>query len=154
IAALHDVSLRAERGEIVGIIGPNGAGKTTLFDVVSGFLRPDGGSVHLDGVDITERSAAARARLGLGRSFQDSRLFWALTVRDALAVSLERFTDVGDPFNAILRLPAQVRTEAAVTRRVDELTELFGLERFRDRLVSELSTGSRRLVDLAAVVAL
>ena len=152
-AALDDVSLQASHGELVGIIGPNGAGKTTLFDVVSGFLRPDQGIVELRGVDVTDRTAATRARLGLGRSFQDSRLFSALTVRDALAVSLERFTDVGDPFNAILRLPVQVRTEAAVRRRVDELLEMFGLERFADNLVSELSTGSRRLVDLAAVVA-
>ena len=152
-AALDDVSLHAGHGEIVGIIGPNGAGKTTLFDVISGFLRPDAGRVELGGVDVTDRTASARARLGLGRSFQDSRLFSGLTVRDALAVSLERFTDVGDPFNAILRLPAQVRTEAAVRQRVDELMEMFGLDRFADNLVSELSTGSRRLVDLAAVVA-
>jgi branched-chain amino acid transport system ATP-binding protein len=152
-AALDDVSLHAAHGELVGIIGPNGAGKTTLFDVISGFLRPDQGRVELRGVDVTDRTAAARARLGLGRSFQDSRLFSALTVRDALAVSLERFTDVADPFNAMLRLPVQVRTEAAVRRRVDELMETFGLDRFADNLVSELSTGSRRLVDLAAVVA-
>lgn len=152
-AALDDVSLHAAHGELVGIIGPNGAGKTTLFDVISGFLRPDEGRVELRGVDVTDRTAATRARLGLGRSFQDSRLFSALTVRDALAVSLERFTDVADPFNAMLRLPVQVRTEAAVRRRVDELMEMFGLGRFADNLVSELSTGSRRLVDLAAVVA-
>ena len=152
-AALDDVSLHATHGEIVGIIGPNGAGKTTLFDVISGFLRPDAGRVELGGVDVTDRTASARARLGLGRSFQDSRLFSGLTVRDALAVSLERFTDVSDPFNAIFRLPAQVRTEAAVMQRVGELMEMFGLERYADNLVSELSTGSRRLVDLAAVVA-
>jgi branched-chain amino acid transport system ATP-binding protein len=152
-AALNEVSLHAEHGEIVGIIGPNGAGKTTLFDVVSGFLRPDAGGVELAGVDITDRSASSRARLGLGRSFQDSRLFSGLTVRDAVAVSLERFTDVADPFNAMLRLPLQVQTEAAVAERVDELLDMFGLDRFADNLVSELSTGSRRLVDLAAVVA-
>ena len=152
-AALDDVSLQAAHGELVGIIGPNGAGKTTLFDVISGFLRPDQGRVVLRGVDVTDRTAATRARLGLGRSFQDSRLFSALTVRDALAVSLERFTDVADPFNAMLRLPVQVRTEAAVRRRVEELMAMFGLDRFADNLVSELSTGSRRLVDLAAVVA-
>jgi ABC-type branched-subunit amino acid transport system ATPase component len=153
-AALSDVSLHVDHGEVVGIIGPNGAGKTTLFDVVSGFLRPDAGRVDLAGVDITDRSASGRARLGLGRSFQDSRLFAGVTVREALAISLDRFTDVGDPFNAILRLPALVRTEAAVSARVDELMEMFGLERFADNLISELSTGSRRLVDLAAVVAL
>ena len=83
-----------------------------------GFPPPRHGRVELVGVDVTERTASARARLGLGRSFQDSRLFSGLTVRDALAVSLERFTDVSDPFNAILRLPAQVRTEAAVMQRV------------------------------------
>ena len=153
-AALTGVSLHARHGEIVGVIGPNGAGKTTLFDVVSGFLRPDAGRVELAGVDVTERTPAARARLGLGRSFQDSRLFSGMTVREALAVSLERFTDVGDPFNAVLRLPALVRTEAAVSRRVDELLDMFGLAGFADSLVSELSTGSRRLVDLAGVVAL
>jgi ABC-type branched-subunit amino acid transport system ATPase component/sugar phosphate permease len=152
-AALDNVHLTADAGEIVGIIGPNGAGKTTLFDVISGFLRPDGGHVELDGIDVTDRSAAARARLGLGRSFQDSRLFSALTVREALSVSLERFIQVGDPFNAVLRLPVQIRTEAAVSRRVNDLIDLLGLGRFSDSLVSELSTGSRRLVDLAAVLA-
>ena len=92
-APLDDVSLHAAHGEIVGIIGPNGAGKTTLFDVVSGFLRPDAGRVELAGVDVTDRTASARARLGLGRSFQDSRLFSGLTVRDAagrLARALHR----------------------------------------------------------------
>jgi branched-chain amino acid transport system ATP-binding protein len=151
--ALDDVALEVAHGEVVGIIGPNGAGKTTLFDVISGFLHPDGGRVLLDGIDVTSSSAATRARLGLGRSFQDSQLFAGLTVRDALAVSLERFVDVSDPFNAMLRLPAQIRTEAAVARRVDDLLERFGLTHFGDRLVSELSTGSRRLVDLAAVLA-
>jgi branched-chain amino acid transport system ATP-binding protein len=137
----------------VGVIGPNGAGKTTLFDVISGFLRPDTGKVELNGVDVTDRTPAVRARLGLGRSFQDSQLFAGLTVREALGVSLERFVDVGDPFNAMLRLPAQVRTEAAVATRVNDLLEMFNLDRYADNLVSELSTGSRRLVDLAAVVA-
>jgi ABC-type branched-subunit amino acid transport system ATPase component/MFS family permease len=152
-AALDEVSLQISHGEVVGVIGPNGAGKTTLFDVISGFLAPDAGRVLLDGADVTAASAATRARLGLGRSFQDSQLFAGLTVRDSLAVSLERFVDVSDPFNAVLRLPAQVRTEAAVTKRVDDLLERFGLSHFGDRLVSELSTGSRRLVDLVAVVA-
>jgi ABC-type branched-subunit amino acid transport system ATPase component len=109
--------------------------------------------VLLDGMDVTHRGPAARSRFGLGRSFQDSRLFSGLTVRDALAVALERFIDVADPVNAVLRLPSQQWTEAAVRGRVSELLGLFGLECYGDSLVSELSTGSRRLVDLAAVVA-
>ncbi|MGH9081143.1 MAG: ATP-binding cassette domain-containing protein, partial [Acidimicrobiales bacterium] len=85
--------------------------------------------------------------------FQDSSLFSGLSVRDSLAVALERFIDAGDPLNAVLRLPVMVDTEAAVRARVDELVELFGLEEFADSFISELSTGTRRLVDLAGVVA-
>jgi len=153
IQALDDVTVTAAPGEVVGIIGPNGAGKTTLFDVISGFTGVRAGGVTVNGRNVTALSAAGRARLGLGRSFQDSRLFSALSVRDTLAVALERFVDTGDPLNSALRLPTMVDTEAAVATRVDELIELFGLERFADKFVSELSTGTRRLVDLAAVVA-
>jgi ABC-type branched-subunit amino acid transport system ATPase component/MFS family permease len=153
IAALDDVTLAAGRGEVVGIIGPNGAGKTTLLDVISGFMRPRAGRLTLEGTDITTLSAARRARLGLGRSFQNSTLFSGLSVRDTLAVALERFIDTGDPLNASLRMPSLVYTEAAIEARADELIELFGLQRFAFKFVSELSTGTRRLVDLAAVVA-
>jgi len=153
IVALDGVDLAVDRGLVLGVVGPNGAGKTTLFDAVSGFVRLDRGRVRVDGVDVTGRPAVARARAGLGRSFQDSRLFGDLTVRDTLAVALERFIDVGDPLNAAFRTPALQRTEAAVAERVDELLERFGLERFATSSVSELSTGSRRLVDLAGVVA-
>jgi branched-chain amino acid transport system ATP-binding protein len=153
IKALDEVTVSAAVGEVVGIIGPNGAGKTTLFDVISGFTGTPNGRLAIGGVDVSSLSAAGRSRLGLGRSFQDSRLFSALSVRDTLAVALERFIDTGDPLNAALRLPAMVDTEAAVEARTGELLELFGLERFADKFVSELSTGTRRLVDLAAVVA-
>jgi branched-chain amino acid transport system ATP-binding protein len=153
ISALDDVSLDVARGEVLGIIGPNGAGKTTLFDVISGFTSPDRGEITVEGTNVTALSAGARARLGLGRSFQDSILFSGLSVRDTLAVALERFIDAGDPLNAVLRLPVMVDTETAVGARVDELVELFGLEEFADSFVSELSTGTRRLVDLAGVVA-
>ncbi len=153
ISALDDVSFVAAPGEVVGIIGPNGAGKTTLFDVVSGFTRSDRGTVALEGTDVTSLSAARRAGRGLGRSFQDSSLFSGLSVRDTLAVALERFIDTRDPVNAALRLPVMVDTEAGVGARVDELIELFGLQRFADKFIRELSTGTRRLVDLAAVVA-
>ena len=90
---------------MVGLIGPNGAGKTTLLDLISGFLRPDTGQVRLGGVDLTGQKPNRRAVLGLGRSFQDSRLFPSLTVEETLLVALERWLDVRDPFNAALRLP-------------------------------------------------
>jgi branched-chain amino acid transport system ATP-binding protein len=153
IRAVDDVSLSVAPGEIIGIIGPNGAGKTTLFDVISGFTRADGGRVVLGGRDITGLRPDKRARLGLGRSFQDARLFPALTVEETITIALERFVDVRDPFNAMLHLPAQQDSEAALRHRVDELIELMGIESFRSKFVRELSTGSRRVVDLACVLA-
>ncbi len=153
IAAVDDVSLDFAPREIIGLIGPNGAGKTTLFDLISGFLPATRGRVELAGRDVTNLGAAERARLGLGRSFQDSRLFDSLTVAETLAVALERWIDVGDPLNAIFRLPMQQVSERAVEERVDELIDLFGLGSFRSKLLRELSTGSRRIVDLACVVA-
>jgi branched-chain amino acid transport system ATP-binding protein len=161
ISALSDVGFAVAPGEILGFIGPNGAGKTTLFDVVSGFLPPDNGSIRLrvDGPDggmvrdVTAVAPQARARLGLGRSFQDGRLFPALTVSETLAVALDTQVDVRDPLAAALHLPAVVDSEAKVTARVEELVDLMGLGAFRDKFVRELSTGSRRIVDLACVLA-
>jgi branched-chain amino acid transport system ATP-binding protein len=159
LAALDDVSFGAAPGEIVGFLGPNGAGKTTLFDVISGFVRPDRGSIALTPADGSEplelvgRSASERAWCGLGRSFQDARLFPSLTVTDTIATALERRVVVRDPIAAALHLPAVATSEREIRRRVDELLELLGIGDFRDKLVRELSTGSRRVVDLACVLA-
>ena len=153
IAAVDGVSLTVAPGEVVGIIGPNGAGKTTLFDLISGFTRCDTGTVMVGGRDVTGSSPDRRARLGLGRSFQDARLFPDLTVEDTIAVALDRWVDVTDPFNAALHLPAWVDSEHKVRLLTDELIEMLNLEAFRSKFIRELSTGSRRVVDLACVVA-
>ncbi len=158
VTALDDVSLTIKAGEIVGFIGPNGAGKTSLFDAISGFLPVDGGRVIMaanDGeiYDLSEKPAEVRARLGLGRSFQDGRLFPALTVRETIAVALECSVEVKDPIAAALYLPAVIDSEASVYERVEELIDFMSLGAFRDKFTSELSTGSRRIVDLACVLA-
>jgi ABC-type branched-subunit amino acid transport system ATPase component len=153
VQAVAGVSLRAAPGEIVGIIGPNGAGKTTLFDLISGFIRADGGRVFLGGRELTGRGPDRRARLGLGRSFQDAQLFPALTVEETIAVAMDRWVAVKDPLNPALHLPAAFDSEHAVSQRVGELIEMLNLEAFRTKFVHELSTGSRRVVDLACVVA-
>ncbi len=153
IQAVGGVTLMAAPGEVVGIIGPNGAGKTTLFDLISGFTRADAGRVVLGGVELTGRSPDQRARLGLGRSFQDAQLFPALTVEETIAVALDRWVEVRDPLNPALHLPAAFDSEQAVSRRVAELVELLHLGAFRTKFIHELSTGSRRVVDLACVVA-
>jgi ABC-type branched-subunit amino acid transport system ATPase component len=157
LSALSDVSLEAAAGEIVGFIGPNGACKTTLFDVVSGFLVPDQGTIVLgeggDAVDISRTSAARRSKLGLGRSFQDGRLFPSLTVAETVGVAFERHLETRDPVATALRLPWVADTERDVEFNVERLLQLLGITDFRDKLIRELSTGSRRIVDLACVLA-
>jgi branched-chain amino acid transport system ATP-binding protein len=158
VTALDDVSFTVKAGEIVGFIGPNGAGKTSLFDAISGFLAVESGRVLMaanDGevYDLSTEPSQVRARLGLGRSFQDGRLFPALTVRETIAVALECSVAVKDPIAAALYLPAVIDSEAEVADRVEELIAFMGLEAFRDKFTHELSTGSRRIVDLACVLA-
>ncbi len=156
-AALRDVDLGVAPGEILGIIGPNGAGKTTLFDAIGGFIVADEGRVTLrtNGTahELDGLSAHRRSWLGLGRSFQDGRLFGQLSVAETIKVALERRVEVRDPLAGALHLPAVVRSEAKLDRRVEGLLELLGIGDFRDKLVRELSTGSRRVVDLACLLA-
>jgi branched-chain amino acid transport system ATP-binding protein len=153
IQALRGASVDVRPGEIVGLLGPNGAGKTTLFDVISGFVTPDAGSVLLGGEDVTDVDAAGRARLGLGRSFQNVRLFPALTVRENLAVAMDQRVTARNPLTAALWSPTVRRTERAIARRVDELVGLLRLRPYADRYPNELSTGTRRTVDIACILA-
>jgi len=153
IRAVDGVSFDLAPSEVLGLIGPNGAGKTTLLDLISGFTASDGGRVELAGVDVSTMAPQRRSVLGLGRSFQDSWLFPSLTVEEALLVALERWLGVRDPLSSAFRLPAFQDSEVAAHHRIDELIELMGIESFRTKFVGELSTGSRRVVDLACVLA-
>jgi branched-chain amino acid transport system ATP-binding protein len=153
VIAVDDVTFQVPRGSIMGLIGPNGAGKTTLFDVICGFVTPDRGKITIDDREITNMSPAERSRVGLGRSFQDARLFGSLTVGEALSCALERKVHTQGPVSTVLGLPWIWTTERGIQTRVDELIDLLGLGAFHDKFVSELSTGSRRIVDLACVLA-
>ncbi|HWC13867.1 MAG TPA: MFS transporter [Actinomycetota bacterium] len=153
ITAVDDVSFDVKEGQILGLIGPNGAGKTTIFDLISGFTSPDAGRVLFRGEDVTSLSAHKRARRGFGRSFQHARLFPSLTVAENLAVALERHLPARSSLSAALSLPHVRLSERRVAKRADELVEQLGLIAYRDKFVSELSTGTRRIVDLACSVA-
>jgi branched-chain amino acid transport system ATP-binding protein len=153
LRAVDDVSFVAQRGKILGFIGPNGAGKTTLFDAVCGYAPTESGRIELEGKEISDLTPTNRARLGLGRSFQDARLFSSLTVFETLACAFERHMRTEDPVSTMLWLPWVRRAEHSVWNRAEEIIELMGLSAFRDKFISELSTGSRRVVDLACVIA-
>lgn len=151
--AVQGVTLQVQRGEILGLIGPNGAGKTTLFEILGGFTRPDSGRVLLDGEDITGLSPEGRARLGLVRSFQDARLFPTLTVAETVRLAFER-SDPTQFLPALLDLPAARRAERRRAARADEVMAVMGLDRYRDKAVAALSTGTRRITELSCLVAM
>ena len=153
IRAVDGVSLTVHEHEIVGMIGPNGAGKTTLFDLISGYAPLRSGSIEIEGRNVSQATPSRRAGSGLGRSFQDARLFPELSVYETLSVSLERWVEVRSAVAAALYLPPVFDSELAVTRRVDELIELLGLGDYAHKFIRELSTGTRRIVDLACLVA-
>ena len=153
VKAVDDVTFTAKKGEILGFIGPNGAGKTTVFDAICGFVQVQSGRVNLDGQDITSLTPTERARRGLGRSFQDARLFSSLTVFETLACAFERHVRFEDPVSSMVWAPWVRKREKDVAVRVEEIIDLMGLGAFHDKFISELSTGSRRVVDLACVMA-
>ena len=126
--ALDRVSIHVDAGEILGVIGPNGAGKTTLFDCLSGLV-PSTGTVELAGRDISKLPPHRRAAAGLGRSYQDARLFPTMSVLDTL------------------------RTAGTTATRAQEIVETLGLGAYARKLVRELSTGTRRIVDIGCLLA-
>lgn len=149
--AVDDVTLAVQPGEIVGIIGPNGAGKTTLLNAISGFV-PCEGEVWLLGRDVSRMLPYRRARLGLGRSFQDARLYPTMTVRDTLAAAFHathRSGFLSEGFG-LRRARAE---EARVRAAADALCEVVDLRRYLDVRISELSFGTTRAVELAWLIA-
>ena len=148
--AVESVSLSAPMGRLTGLIGPNGAGKTTTFNACSGLLRPDEGRIALFGVDVTRRGPAVRARRGLGRTFQRMELFTSMTVAENVALGREARLAGSNPLWQQVSTP---KRRQAVRAATTEALELCGITALADRTVENLSTGQRRLVELARVYA-
>jgi ABC-type branched-subunit amino acid transport system ATPase component len=151
VRAVEDVSFVAEPGAIVGLIGANGSGKTTTLDMVSGLVTPQRGTVRLDGTDLAEYLPEERQRVGMVRSFQDCRLYPELSVFDVLMLCEDVKQEVA-VLPTTLQLPWARRAEKRKQAAVDQVIGAFGLERFRHHRTAELSTGTRRVVDLASVI--
>jgi ABC-type branched-subunit amino acid transport system ATPase component len=152
VVAADHVDLVVDPGEVVGLIGTNGAGKSTLMNAIGGYV-PSRGSVELGGVDLAGRGPASRARLGLGRTFQAATLFPELTIRETVAVALEARGHTG-LLSSALWFPNATRAERAKRAQASELIDFLGLGRYADSYISELSTGTRRIVELAGLLAL
>jgi ABC-type branched-subunit amino acid transport system ATPase component/ABC-type branched-subunit amino acid transport system permease subunit len=151
LVAVNGVDMRVLPGEVVGLIGSNGAGKSTLLNAIGGFV-PAGGRVELLGHDVSGLRAYRRARLGLGRSFQAATLFPELTVREVVELALEA-RGATSFWATLLYLPGATLLERQRATEAGELIDFLGLGRYADRFVAELSTGTRRIVELAALLA-
>lgn len=152
VHSLRGVSIDVPEGRVTGLIGPNGAGKTTLFNVASGLLKPQEGTVQVFGQDVTRMPAFRRARLGLGRSFQNLGLVPGESIRTNTLASL--YGNVGyGPLGALLLPWRRQRIEAELWSAVEEALEDFDVRAAPDTLVGELSFGVARRVELAGLVA-
>jgi ABC-type branched-subunit amino acid transport system ATPase component len=148
--AVDMVTLSAPLGCLTGLIGPNGAGKTTTFNACSGLLRPNTGRVVLFGRDVTRLGPAARARRGLGRTFQRMELFTSMTVAENVALAREARFAGSNPVWQQISSPRQRATVRAATK---DALEVCGITNLAGETVGVLSTGQRRLVELARVCA-
>ncbi len=150
VNAVGGVSIDVLEGETVGLVGPNGAGKTTLFEIISGFVRPDAGSISFMGQDVTALGPEARAQLGIARSFQDATLFPTMTLLDVVKLAQER-VDPSRLHESLLGLGGREHRKDLHAR---DLIGLMGLDAFRDKRLGELSTGTRRIAELTCALAL
>ena len=146
LVAVNGLSLRAKRAAITALIGPNGAGKTTTFNAISGLTLASSGSVELLGRDVTRLGPANRARLGLGRTFQEMNLFDGLTVFENIAIVSDAQDAGSIPWRQLL---PRWKTRPAIEARVGDIARLCGLGAALSKPAGQLSTAQRRMVDLA-----
>ena len=149
IAALSDISTSVKEGSITAVIGPNGAGKTSFFNVISGFYRPNAGTVKFDGSDILVRPAHARSTLGIARTFQNIALFEGMTVLENIKLGAHAQLKA-HVFSSGIYLGWAKREEDILTNRIDgEVIEFLDLHEIRDGPIAGLPYGLQKRVELA-----
>ena len=154
VKALSGVGFDVQPGSITAVIGPNGAGKTSLFNTISGFYRPTGGSIRFQGEDITRMPAPRRARLGLGRSFQNIALFRGMTVLDNIKLGRHAHLRT-NVFDALLYLGRARREEAELRRDIEErIIDFLEIDHIRHAPVAALSYGLQKRVEMARALAM
>jgi len=153
VFAVDRVSLDVRQEEILGLIGPNGAGKTSLLNLVSGLYRPHSGKIVFAGQDITSLPPHARARLGIGRTFQGGRAYLGMTVVENILAGMHTRLRSGAVVG-FMRWPWGYKEELLARRVAEEIIDFLDLEPYRERVVGELGFGLRKRVDLGRALAL
>ena len=153
LQAVSNYHLSLEPGQITGLIGPNGAGKTTIFNLITGIYKPDEGEVLLQGIDVVGQRSNQIAALGIGRTFQEMRLWRHMTVLEH--VKMARYSKLSyGLFGAFLDSPKRRREEEATTELAMQYMQLFGVDQFSDQLVVNLPYGAQRRVEMARALAM
>ncbi len=154
VRALSDVSFKVASGTITAVIGPNGAGKTSLFNTISGFYRPTSGRVHFKGQDITDVPTPLRAKLGLGRSFQNIALFRGMTVLDNIKLGRHAHLKT-NVLDALFYMGRARREEAALRADIEErIIDFLEIDHIRHAPVSALPYGLQKRVEMARALAM
>ncbi len=151
ITAVDDASFEVREGEILGLAGPNGAGKTVTFNCVTGQLQPDAGTVVFDGEDITGHPPDEVARAGVGRTFQEVRVYDELTTRENLQFAAQD-KGIGQMLAAIVSDRATTEIEEGLAGRADEMLETVELDHLADQPASSLSYGQKKILSFAAAL--
>ncbi len=152
LKAVDNFSVTIEKGELYGLIGPNGAGKTTVFNLLTGVYKPDMGSIHLDGKNITGRKTIEINEDGIARTFQNIRLFKELSVLDNVKAGLHNHHPYST-IEGIFRLPRYYKVEREMNDRAMELLKVFDLDGERDYKASNLPYGKQRKLEIARALA-
>jgi branched-chain amino acid transport system ATP-binding protein len=152
LVAVNDVDFRIPEQAIVGLIGPNGAGKTTFFNMLTGVYKPTSGSIVFDGSDVTDKPPHAVTKLGVGRTFQNIRLFQHMSALENVLVGMHSRLS-GGIIRSILRTPGLKREEREANERGRELLRFCGLRGRDDELSRNLSYGDQRRLEVARALA-
>jgi len=148
ILAVNELELSVAPGEICGLIGPNGSGKTTVLNLITGIYKPTGGGITFEGQPIQGRTPHEICTLGIGRSFQNIRLLFSLSVFDNVRLGGHIHTRAG-LWDVLLRSAKARAEEEAIAKRIDEVLEFVGLRSFRDELVRNLPYGRQKVLEIA-----
>ncbi len=152
LCAVKNLSLSLQPGDLAGLIGPNGAGKTTVFNMISGLYIPSGGDIHLEGAEITGLEPFEVTRMGVGRTFQNIRLFQNLSVLDNVRIAYHPHSGYSLA-DGVVRNPKFQLKEKEMTERAQDFLAIFRLEGIQNELARNLPYGEQRRVEIARALA-